>query len=534
VTDAPSGAGPAVRLADRLRRLTGWRRWGAAILAGAFASLSLPPADILPVLWIAVPALLWLMDDVRSRKGAFAIGWCFGFGYLAASLYWLTFALFVAIDRYWWLVPFASNGLAAGLAPFWGLATLATARIPPDRPFARAVLLVAALTLTEWLRGHVLTGFPWNLPGYAWADYPWLAQSAAAVGAYGMTALALLAPALAAPLGSRFATPGRAGRAALGGLVLVAVIAFAGFLRLPAQPTPVVPGVRLRLVQPSIPQSLKWEAGREQDNFRRHLALTELPAEKRPNVVIWPETAIPFPLDADPDLAKALGSLLPQGGLLVTGTLRPGVTEDGKPTFRNSVEALDPDGRIVARFDKFHYVPFGEYMPLKRWLPFLSAVAAGEIEPTAGPGPVTLALPGLPPASPIVCYEAIFPHAVADESRRPGWLINVTNDAWFGFSAGPYQHFAMARMRAVEEGIPLVRAANDGISAVVDPYGRIVEKLGLGAVGVLDSDLPQAIGPTLYVGWGDAPAFMMICILGAIGLAAGLFTTKWRPAHSIP
>jgi apolipoprotein N-acyltransferase len=511
--------GPAALVlgfADRVRGLRGWRRALAAIAAGGVASVSLPPADALPLLWLALPVFIWILESTQSRRAAFWLGWCFSFGYLAVSLYWLTFALFVAIDRYWWLVPFASNGLAAGLSVYFAAGTmLATMLAPRDRPLARCLLLTAMWSLAEWVRGHALTGFPWNLPGYAWTEYPWLIQNAAWIGIYGVTVLALLAPSLASLLGSR-AVSARTGRRA--GLGIVAVAAAAGFMRYPNAPTPSVPGVRLRLVQPSIEQNLKWVDGRYQDNLRRHIKLSLEPAATTPNLIIWPESAEPYQLDNYPENAKALGSILKPGQFLATGLARDFPNAD-PPSFRDSLEVLNSEGDIVATYDKFHYVPFGEYMPLARWLPIVKAVAAGDIEPTAGPGPVTIRIPGFPPVGPLICYEVIFPHDVVDEHDRPDWLIDVTNDGWFGYSAGPHQHFAMMRVRAVEEGLPLANAANDGISGVIDPYGRVVARLGLGAVGIVDADLPKSIPMTAYARTGDWTFFLMVLALSAAGLA---------------
>ena len=510
-----------VAFADLTRALTGWRRWLAAVAAGVLAALSLPPADLLPVLWISIPILLWLLEAAPNRAAAFWLGWCFGFGYLAVSLYWLTFALFVAIDRYWWLVPFASNGLAAGLAIFWGIAAFLAACLPRDRPLARVFALVAAWSTCEWLRGHILTGFPWNLPGYAWTDYPWLIQSSAAIGIYGVTALALLAPALAAPLGSRYAHARTARIAALSGLGILAVVGIAGLARLPSAPVPIVDGIRLRIVQPNIPESLKWVEEREVENFRRHVELSQQTAAIRPNVIVWPEAAIPFGIDDAPDVRSLLAKLLPPNGALISGTVRSVPGSDGKPSYRNSLQVIDATGRVAAAYDKFHLVPFGEYMPLRNLTglaPIVDAVAPGGDLGT-GPGPTTLDVPGIPPFSPLICYEAIFPHDVTDRAHRPAWIVGITNDAWFGLSAGPHQDFSIARVRTIEEGLPMVRAANDGVSGVIDPYGRIIAQTKLGEIAVLDSDLPQSISVTFYSRFGDIPFFGMIAALVAAALA---------------
>ncbi|HTJ65321.1 MAG TPA: apolipoprotein N-acyltransferase [Alphaproteobacteria bacterium] len=527
MTDENPGLGPILRLADGCRRLTGWRRNLSAFAAGCVASISLPPADVLPLLWIAFPILVWLLDGVKSRKGAFWVGWLFGFGYLAFSLYWLTFALFVAIDQYWWAVPFASSGLSFGLSIYWGIATWLATYVPRERPVARVLTLVAGWCLAEWVRGHALTGFPWNLPGYAWTEFPWLIQSAAWIGIYGVTVLVILPPALASLLGNRHLSARRGRIAAAAGLALVALAAIVGAIRMPAGPMPTVENVRIRLVQPSIEQSLKWVEGRYDQNVRRHVVLSVPPADPMPNVIIWSEAAEPFPL-SDPDNAKTLGSILKPGQLLITGTDRA-VPEEGALSFRDSIQVLDPAGNLLGTYDKFHYVPFGEYMPLAKWIPMVKAVAAGNGDPMPGPGPVTMTLPGLPPVGMLICYEVIFPGEVVEPGKRPDWLLDVTNDAWFGFSAGPYQHFAMMRVRSVEEGLPLANAANDGISGVVDPYGRLTARMGLGKIAYLDADLPKPLPPTVFSKVGDIPFFVMVGLLILAGLLAGRGGMAQRP-----
>jgi apolipoprotein N-acyltransferase len=512
---------PIMRWADAFRRLTGWRRNLTAIAAGIVASLSLPPADVLPALWIAFPVLIWLLDGVQTWKGALWVGWLFSFGFLAFSLYWLTFALFVAIDQYWWAVPFASSGLAFGLSVYHGIGTAIAWKVPRERPLARVLALAGMWGLAWWVYGHALTGFPWNLPGYAWTEFPWLIQIASLGGIYGVTLLVILAPALAALLGSPFATRKQGQRAAVAGIAIVALAAIFGAVRLPSEPTPTVPDVRLRLVQPSIQQSLKWVPGRYADNLRQHIRLSLEPADKPPTAIVWSEAAEPYPLETVPENAKAIASAtLKPGQLLITGVDRD-VPDTDPPSFRDSVQVLNHGGDILATYDKFHYVPFGEYMPLSKYIPMVKAVAVGDIEPTPGPGPKTLRLPGLPPVGPLICYEVIFPNDVIDRSDRPDWLIDVTNDAWFGLSAGPYQHFAMMRVRSVEEGLPLANAANDGISGVVDPYGRVTARLGLGKIGVVDADLPKPIPETIYAKAGDGLFFLMAAALAVAGFVMG-------------
>jgi apolipoprotein N-acyltransferase len=289
-----------------------------------------------------------------------------------------------------------------------------------------------------------------------------------------------------------------------------------GALRLAGAAPGMVPDVRLRIVQPSIPQTLKWDPDAAQGNFRRHLALSAMPSTPPVTAVIWPEAAVPYILNRDPVARDWISSVVPPGGLLITGGPRAEPQPPAPFTqIWNSLYAIDGKGGIVATYDKAHLVPFGEYVPLRGILP-IAKITPGMMDFSAGPGPRTLDLPHLPPVSTMICYEGIFPHQVVDEAHRPDWMLNVTNDAWYGFSSGPFQHFAITRTRAVEEGLPLVRAANNGISAVIDPYGRIVSRLGLDDVGVVDAPLPKPLAATFYARWGDWTVLAMGLALGVV------------------
>jgi apolipoprotein N-acyltransferase len=253
----------------------------------------------------------------------------------------------------------------------------------------------------------------------------------------------------------------------------------------------------LRLVQPSIPQTLKNDSTAELQNFRRLLALSASAGADKVTDIIWPEAAAPPLLERFADKWLAMAAVVPQGGLLITGTERVEPLSGRVQDVWNSLVALDDSGTIVATYDKAHLVPFGEYVPLRGVLP-MDKITPGTLDFSSGRGPQTLTLPGLPPVSPLICYEAIFPSAVIDPTQRPAWLVNVTNDAWYGVTSGPFQHLAIARVRAVEEGLPLVRAANNGVSAVIDPYGRVLARLDLDTVGISDAPLPQALPPTPF------------------------------------
>jgi apolipoprotein N-acyltransferase len=390
------------------------------------------------------------------------------------------------------------------------------------RGVGRAFALALVWTAAEWLRGHILTGFPWNLIGYAWAGgFPGAStvlQTASVTGIYGLSLVTVLLAALPCSLGDVVLGPARPWRRFVpaGGALLV-VVGLAGFgaIRLATDTGAVVPNVHLRLVQPSIVQSLKWDPAAREGNFQRLLALSASPGEDKITTLIWPEAAATYFLDRDPVHLAALAAVVPPGGLLLTGTLRTEPPPAPPVHIWNSLVAITGSGAIVAAYDKVHLVPFGEYVPLRSILP-LPKITAGSIDLSSGPGPRTLDLPGLPAVGPSICYEDIFPEGVMDSSRRPGWLLNVTNDAWFGFSSGPFQHFAMARVRSVEQGLPLVRSANNGISGVVDPYGRIVKRLALDDVGVLDAELPTALSKnTVYGSIGDWILLLLLAMCAA-------------------
>lgn len=500
----------AYHLRERAARLTGWRRAALAFALGLCGTAALPPVYALPLVFVAFTGLVWLLEAVprggwHATRTAFLVGWWFGFGHFFAGFYWLANALLIDAAQFGWMVPFALFGLAGGLALF-PAAAAAVHHKSGRRGLAGILVLAVAWTAVEWLRGHVLTGFPWNLIGTVWAGGPTMMQPAALVGLYGLSTLTVLAAALPATLA---APPGAAlGRWA--GPLAAAALVLAGWAygeaRLAGADSAMVPDVQLRLVQPNVPQSLKWDPNARLANFRKSLELTRGPGFESRTDIIWAETAVPFVLtDFSQDgaaLRAALAQVIPPHGLMITGALRAERSPQGAFAIWNSLFALDSEGHILDSYDKHHLVPFGEYVPFPGIFGF-TKVAAGAVDFSSGPGPRTLDVSGLPPFSPLICYEAIFPEQVVDPAHRPAWLLNISNDAWFGLSAGPHQHFASARFRTVEQGLPLVRATNDGISAVIDGYGRIVAELGLGETGVLDAPLPHALPPTAYARWGD-------------------------------
>jgi apolipoprotein N-acyltransferase len=510
------------RLARAVSGLAGIRRAAAAAALGVAAVLALPPLHILPLVALSFTGLLWLLDGARTRFSAFLTGWWFGFGYFAAGLYWIANALLTDAARWGWLVPIAVPGIAAGLALFPAAAGLA-ARLLCRRGRGRVVALAVAWTAFEWLRGQVLTGFPWNPVGSVWEFSDATIQSAALFGITGLGLLTVLIAAAPATLADKGSLRRRILPLAAA-LALVAVLWAGGAVRLAGAGTEEVAAVRLRLVQANITQSHKWQRELMERHLERYVTLSRRPVASpalAPTVVLWPETAAAFSLGDNSAGRKLVASVTPPGGLLITGA--PRVEKDPGHGLRiwNSLLAVTDSGAIVGVYDKFHLVPFGEYVPLRGLLP-LSKITAGGTDFSAGPGPRTLRLPGLPPVSPLICYEVIFPGAVLDADDRPQWLLNITNDAWFGISTGPYQHFAAARMRAVEEGLPLVRVANTGISAVVDAYGRIMARLDLGVTGILDAALPKPLsGLTPYARFGDLPILLLLFAAAAVLLRTG-------------
>lgn len=479
---------PLARLAAYCQALRGWRRLSLAFALGACATLALPPIHLYPALAVGFTGLVWLLGGAERGRGAFALGWWFAFGHHVFGLYWISNALLVDVARFWWMIPFALTGLPALLGMFGGVASWLAWRLGPRAGLGGALALAAFWTLAELARGHVLTGFPWNLPAYIWTDWPAAMQGASLVGAYGLSLLTVLLAVLPA-----LAVDRRGVRIGLIGLGAGGVLLGWGYARLPDGPAPVHPGLVLRLVQPSIPQSEKWRGDRREAIFHTHLNLSqrESPSKHAPSAVIWAESATPFLLEQDQTaralIAQSLRAIRP-GALLLTGAPRLTGVGDAAEIW-NSLVVVNDAAVVVGTYDKAHLVPFGEYVPLSGILP-IAKVTHGARDYSAGPGPQTIDLPGLPAVGPLICYEAIFPGAVTDSVRRPAWLLNLTNDGWYGYSSGPFQHFAIVSMRAIEEGLPVVRVANNGVSGVIDAFGRVTTRMELDFRGSVDAELP--------------------------------------------
>jgi len=515
----------------------GWKRAAIALVAGALSSLAMAPFNAWPVLFLTFPVMVWLIDGAGAGRwhgvpaAAFA-GWWFGLGYFVPGLYWIGYAFLVDAPTFAWLMPFAVLGLPAYLALFTAFG-FGLARLTWTRDASRLIALAASLTISEWLRGHVLTGFPWNAFGYALTEPLALAQTASLIGLWGLTFLTVAIFASPAVLIDGSSRGRRPWIAPVMALVLLVVMGIFGGVRLALQPTTTVANVKLRIMQPNLQQDARFNYSAKAEVMQKYLALSDRASGPQStgvrdaSILIWPESAFPFFLTREADAMAQIAELLPKGTVLITGSVRAPEVPPGTRITRayNSIYVIDHDGSVLSVYDKLHLVPFGEYLPFQDFMEKLGFVQLTKVQGgfIAGTRRRTLAIPNAPRALPLICYEAIFPGDVATRDDRPGWIVNLTNDGWFGISTGPYQHLQQARLRAIEEGLPVVRAANTGISAVIDPLGRIVARLGLGVEGVLDSPLPSPIAPTIYARGGDIPTDIIVA-------AALIFVIRRRGA----
>ncbi len=491
---------------------------------GLLAGLGFAPIYLLPGWFIGLAGLIWIARLAESRREAFLGAWWWSLGQTIPGIYWITSSFLIDAARFGWLAAPVVGALATYLALFPALSILAAWHARKNS-WAFVLALAGSWTIMELARGWALTGFPWNLAAYVWGFATPMMQSAAIWGAWGLSLVTML---IGGMLAMALARPWRRAGAplAIGAALLLALLAF-GAWRL-GQPGPAATDITLRLVQANISQWDKLTGKDRAGQAIKHLKLSLQPGEADFDAVIWPETAATFFLDRQPDWRGLIASAAPAGGYVITGGLR-GEPPLGDPqTYWNSLYAIDRLGTVRATSDKFHLVPLGEFVPLRHLFPFIRKLTGGGGNFSSGLGPVTLQLPGLPGFSPLICYEAIFPGAVTDPSDRPEWLLNLTNDGWFGNSSGPYQHFASARFRAVEEGLPLIRAANSGVSGAVDSLGRIVAQTEFGESVVLDVRLPGALPPTMFQAWGLFPVGFLIIVCAVLSFG---FATYNRRNH---
>ncbi|MDR3526670.1 MAG: apolipoprotein N-acyltransferase [Rhizomicrobium sp.] len=499
---------------EGLTALAGWRRLGAALLAGLISALGFAPFGFFPCLLLGFATLVLLLDGAtaerRPVRAAAFTGFAFGFGQFALGLHWIGYAFLVDADSHAWQIPFVALLFPGGLALFTAAAAAAAATYWKQGA-SRIFALTAAYSLSEWLRGHILTGFPWNIAGYGWGASLALLQTTAVIGVYGLSLFTVLFGASLAELfvkKPRWPLP-----ALLGGLF---VLGFAGgALRLAATPHATVTQVQLRLVQPNIPQADKYSRRLLRRNWQRLLELSSAPGN--PSIIIWPEAAPPFLLAEQPLALEEIAGLTKGRLGLMSGAVRRDFSSPDHITYANSFFLFGPSGAILDIYDKSHLVPFGEYLPLEKTLTVLGLSKLTGIDGsfTPGKGPEAFALPGAGSVTPLICYEILFPDAVVG-SKRPDWFVNITDDSWFGPWAGPRQHLLVARVRAIEEGLPVVRDANTGISAIIDPFGRITQQLGLGKTGIVDGVLPAAIAVTPYSRIRSLAFWLLFCAITAL------------------
>ena len=502
-----------------------------ALACGGLAAIAQPPFGFLPGL-LGYALLAHLVDaapEARPLRAAFWRGWLCGFAYFFIGCWWVAEAFMVDARGQGWMAPFAACLLPAGLGLFWGAAMALYRLLRPERPW-RWLVFAAAMTVMEWLRGTLLTGFPWNLPGETWAAGGAISQTASLVGAYGLTWITLAG---ASAFAAVMAGPTRISRAAPPLLALAVLAGMWGFgeLRLRHAVAPSAAGPLVRIVQPDVPELDKYSGDNVRSIFVKYVSLTAAPARRAPDIVLWSEGAIP--LSAEDILAPGLG-----WSQIIQQSLHPGETlmfgayrQAGRPPaehFYNSLVAVrsnDARLQVTGVYDKYKLVPFGEFIPAKEILGPLGFKDLAHLTDgfDFGARPHPIAPAGIPPAQPLICYESLFPDLVREAVNsgpvRPRWIVNVSNDAWFGVTSGPLQHLNQASYRAIENGLPIARATPTGVSAMIDAYGRILpgQSLGLGKSGDIDALLPPALPISTYGRVGEAPlaALLILSLLSA-------------------
>ncbi len=499
-----------------------WIRIGLALAAGLLTAFAHPPFGLLPGL-VGYPLLMWLAERSGRPGGALWVGWLAGFGYFGVGCWWVAEA-FLVNPAQAWMAPFAASLLPAGLGLFWGATALAYRLLRPWGVL-RFLTFAAVFCLFEWLRGHILTGFPWNPAGASWRAGSAASQFASMAGVYGLSFVTVAAVSALGVLIGPGSVKARGGVAAAG-VTTILVLVIGGAVRL-SQAQPGETDTIVRIVQADVPQESKWSPDAFQGIVDRYVNLTARPGARTPDVIIWPEGALPASAgevfaDGSP-VAAAIARAVQPGQTLLIGLSRGEAAPEapGGARYFNSLFALHDEGgpglRIAAVYDKHRLVPFGEYLPLG---PLMTGVGLRSLvhvpaDFSSGPRPAPIVVPGAPPVQPLICYESLFPGFTPGGAARPGWIVNVSNDAWFGATSGPLQHLNLASYRAIETGLPVVRATPTGVSALIDPWGRIVDgqRLDAGESGVIDAALPGPAPATLYGRWGDV-LFGLMVVLG--------------------
>ena len=486
-----------------------WQLCGAAGLAGVLGAFGQAPYEWSVLMLAAMVVAVFLYNQTTTKRQAALVGFCFGTGYFIHALQWIVSPFLVDVARHGWMAPFALVLMAAGMALFWGCAFWAARWLNA----ARAWPLIPCWAMAELVRAYIFTGFPWASPAQATVNVM-AGQGLAWIGPHGMN-LALAGAAVCLAVPSHIVWLRRFGQLALAVPVTLVMV-----LGVP-QEDAALSDHTVRLIQPNAAQRDKWDPALVPVFFQRQLDFTAAISDKRPDLTIWPETAIPWPIDLAESAFQKIALAAGDQPVVL------GVQRRGNQRYYNSLVVLGAGGALQQTYDKHHLVPFGEYMPLGDFLSQfgIHGLAAHEGNGySSGPGAALLDMGALGSALPLICYEAVFAHDVNAAPSRPAFLMQVTNDGWFGRGAGPLQHLAQARMRAIEQGLPFARAANTGISAMIDPYGRPIAMLALNTSGFIDAPLPLPLAPTLYSKTGDRP----LAALLLLSLICTTFVTRRR------
>ncbi len=498
-----------------LARLSARQRAGLGFAAGLASALGFAPIDAWPLTLAGLALLLLLIPLATGLRNALALGWWFGFGHMLAGLYWIAQAFNFQDNMPAWIGWLAVLLLSMVMAGYPAVAAAIAWRF--SGALARLFAFAGAWMLAEWLRGYLFGGFPWNPLGVVTLPLLPLAQAASLIGGLGLSGLVLLvAGSIALVVGER------RWRTAGGVALLLAATAAFGAAGLSGATR--FTGTRVHIVQANIGQDEKWRADAEERNLRRYEALSgAAKRDARPGLLLWPEAAVIGLIEEEPWLRRRLARLLGPGDLLLTGGVKAIRGPNGRAiAAHNSLFVLGESGRLAGRYDKNALVPFGEYLPLR---PLMEAIGVARLAPGAldfwpGPGPRTLPLAGFPAVGPLICYEIVRPGHVVAPGDRPAWLLNASNDAWFS-DAGAWMHLQQARLRAIEEGLPIARATPTGVSAMIDARGRLLATLGRGRAGVLTADLPTALPPTPFARAGSAiPLALALLLIAAALLVA--------------
>jgi apolipoprotein N-acyltransferase len=520
-------------LISRLDGLGFWKISGLSFVLGLLLAATFAPLHLIFLLPVCYSGVLVLLTHAKTKKQAFAIGWWFGFGQFAAGFYWIGVAFTIDANAHAALIPIPTLILPAGLGIITGLVTLVL-HIGRFEGLARIFAFAGFWVLAEYIRGILFTGFPWNLAGYSWGNNLAMLQITAYVGIYGLSALTVLISALPAILADPNISVKTRQRLILADCLILAILVGFGIWRLQTPPLTLIEGTDFRIVQPNNDQANKWRGQTRFEHVRNLLQLSE----QNPNgsrVWIWPETAVPFFLTTDDAMRGFLQKRLSPDGLLITGAPR----KDPKiRKYWNNVLGLTADGIVQGLYDKRHLVPYGEYLAMRSILeatgitsliPALDSMSDFSF-PDASMSKVTQ-YGNLPPARTLICYEVAYPWEVHAEPKFD-WILNVTNDAWFGNTSGPLQHFVISRTRAIEQGVALIRSANSGVSAIVDGYGRVLAQRKPTDPGILDGKIPAPLKfRTVYGKYGEIlPVSIMLFFLV---LAFYLHWKSYRKTFSI-